>query len=95
MRAFFNIFVGVLVSAGLMMCAGEKKEEVKEKAIEGQIETGQMAVCPGCGMKMEKSKMVAYEANGETQYYCSRECKDYHLSQQKKTDNVPAPPKNN
>ena len=43
-----------------------------------------MAECAGgCGMTMEKEKMVAHEQDGETIYFCSEKCKENYMAKEK------------
>jgi len=44
-------------------------------------------MCPGCGMVMEKTQMISYKVDGETQYYCSEMCKENYLSKKTNKNN--------
>ena len=96
-RVLFLLLLFV-IGVTLIMCSGEKKEEAAQEAtgeatettIETAVSDTAMATCPGCGMTMEKSKMVAYEEDGETEYFCSEECKNNYLAE-KATEEEAAP----
>jgi YHS domain-containing protein len=96
-RVLFIIFIFVLGFA-LVMCTGEKKEEAEvEESAETQeavVADTAMAVCPGCGMEMQKSDMVAHETDGETEYFCSQECMENYLatSEAEEGEETPPPP---
>ena len=96
MKRVLFLLLLLIIGATLIMCSGEKKQEAVEEATEGAMETvvsdTAMATCPGCDMKMEKAKMVAYEKDGETQYFCSEECKTNYLAEQAKETETPPPP---
>jgi hypothetical protein len=68
------------------MCSGEQKQESKvEEATEETPSTAvsdtSMAVCAGgCGMEVEKAKMVSHEVDGEKHYFCSEMCKENYLA---------------
>jgi YHS domain-containing protein len=79
----------VLIGATLIMCSGEQKQESKvEEATEETpattVSDTSMAVCAGgCGMEVEKAKMVTHEVDGEKHYFCSEMCKENYLASKK------------
>ena len=83
-KLFISIIV-VLLALALVACGGEKKAETKTEA-ESEAQTAvvdssmTMATCPGCGMTMEKSKMIAHVADDDTLYFCSEGCRDNYLA---------------
>jgi YHS domain-containing protein len=89
MSRVFIVLLFVAISATLIMCSGEQKpeattDEATQEATETVVADTAMAMCAGgCSMEMDKSKMVAYEVDGETQYFCSEKCKENHLSKKK------------
>jgi len=89
MKKILIVLLFIATGALLIMCSGEQKSEattdemIQETTETVVIDTAK-AVCPGCGMVMEKSQMVSYEVDGEIFYYCSEMCKEIHLS--KKAD---------
>ena len=93
-RVLFVILI-FMVGAALIMCLGEKKEEAEVEVgtdtQESVVADTAMAVCPGCGMKMQKSEMVAYETDGETEYFCSQECLDNYLASSESEETEEAP----
>ena len=94
-RVLFVIFV-LILGIALIMCAGEKKEEAKVEVStdtkESVVSDTAMVVCPGCGMEMQKSKMVAHETEGETDYFCSQECMEHYLAQSESETAEETPP---
>ena len=43
-----------------------------------------MAECAGgCGMTMEKEKMIAHEHDGDTTYFCSEKCQEAFMAKEK------------
>ncbi len=85
-KIIFFIWV-IVLGVALVMCSAEKKEEVTQEATQEMQQTAVSdtgtAVCPGCGMEMAKAEMVAHEAEGETEYFCSEECKNHYLAEKK------------
>lgn len=94
MKRVFILLVLLILGIALVMCGGEKKDEFKEEAQQTVVADTGKAVCPGCAMEMEKSKMVAHETDGETEYFCSEECKDNYLASKEgeKSEEAPPPP---
>ena len=95
-KLFF--LMGMLILAGaLIMCSGEQKQEAAQET-QQDVETTAVsdttvAMCPGCGMEMARSEMVAYEEDGKTTYFCSEECKENYLASKETT--APSPPGEN
>ena len=89
MGRVFILLIFVAICATLIMCSGEQKQEATmdettQEATETVVTDTAVVMCAGgCSMEMEKSKMVAYEVDSETQYYCSEKCKENHLSKSK------------
>jgi YHS domain-containing protein len=80
-----SFFIWVIVlGAALVMCSGEKKEEATKEAVQEVQQTAVSdtgtAVCPGCGMEMKKTQMVAHEVEGKTAHFCSEECKTHYMA---------------
>jgi hypothetical protein len=77
MKKTFFLLLLIIIGATLIMCSGEQKQESKvEEATEETPSTAvsdtSMAVCAGgCGMEVEKAKMVSHEVDGEKHYFCS------------------------
>ena len=100
MKRVLFLLLLLIIGATLIMCSGEKKQEAAEEAteeatadtMETVVSDTAMAACPGCDMKMEKAKMVAHEKDGETQYFCSEECKTNYLAEKAKEAETPPPP---
>ncbi len=88
MKKVLFIILMIVLGAALVMCSGEKKEETTQKATQEMQQTAVSdtgtAVCPGCGMEMDKAEMIAYEVDGETEYFCSEECKTHYLDVKEK-----------
>ncbi len=85
MKNVLYFFFLLLIGATLIMCSGEQKSEVEEEATEEATSTvvddTTMAQCEGgCGMTVEKDKMIAHEIDGETHYFCSEMCKENYLA---------------
>ena len=84
-KLFYVLLSFVLVFA-FIACTGEKVEEKAETEAEAAVEKAMdenMAQCPGCEMAaMEKEKMVAYEHDGDTTYFCSEKCKEAYLAKE-------------
>jgi YHS domain-containing protein len=75
MRNLFIIFT-VLLSVGLIMGCGEKKEEA---ATEKPAEV-KMVKDVVCGMDVDPSKTtITAEYDGKTYYFCAEECKEKFL----------------
>ena len=100
MKHLLFLFGILLLSLALISCGGEKKAEEQTK----MDETATTAVsdtskveCPGCGMVMMQSEMIAHEINGETKHFCNEACRDNYLAKMKetKTDAPPPPPPSN
>ena len=94
-RVLFIIFIFVLGIA-LITCTGEKKEEaeveVSSDVQESAVTDTAMAVCPGCGMEMQKAEMVAHETDSGTEYFCSQECMEHYLATSETEEAMEAPP---
>ena len=89
MNKIFILLLFIAIGATLIMCSGEQKSEATtdeetQETTETVVTDTAKAICPGCGMVMEKSQMVSYKVDGVTQYYCSEMCKETHLD--KKAD---------
>ena len=89
MKKIFIVLLFVALGAIVIMCSGEQKseattDEMIQETNETVVPDTAKAICPGCGMVMEKSQMASYEVDGEIYYYCSEMCKEIHLS--KKAD---------
>jgi YHS domain-containing protein len=89
MKKLFFLMLLLILGATFIMCSGEQKseanveEETQEAASEVVADTS-MATCDGgCGMEVEKSKMIAYKMDGETLYFCSEMCKENYLASKK------------
>jgi hypothetical protein len=86
MKKTFFLLLLIIIGATLIMCSGEQKQESKvEEATEETPSTAvsdtSMAVCAGgCGMEVEKAKMVSHEVDGEKHYFCSEMCKENYLA---------------
>lgn len=85
--SFFLLLL--LIAATLIMCSSEQKQEAKvdeatEEATSTTVADTSMIVCAGgCGMEMEKAKMVSHEIDGEKHYFCSDMCKENYLASKK------------
>jgi len=79
----------LLLAATLIMCSSDQKQEATvdeatEEATSTAVVDTSMAVCAGgCGMEVEKAKMVSYEMDGEKHYFCSEMCKENYLASKK------------
>lgn len=105
MKRVSFLLVLLVLAAAFIMVACEKKqettgeatteetttEESAETTMESAVSDTGMATDPVCGMTMEKSKMVAYEEDGETIYFCSEECKDKYLAEKATEEEKEAP----
>lgn len=83
MFKLFISFVILLLALALIACGGEKKAETKmeaESQTEAVVADSTMATCPGCGMTMEKEKMISQVVEGDTMYFCSEGCRDNYLA---------------
>jgi YHS domain-containing protein len=89
MAKLFYILLSFVLVFAFIACTGEKTEEQAETETEAEATVEKaldenMAECAsGCGMTMEKEKMVAHEHDGETLYFCSDKCKDDYLAKEK------------
>ena len=85
-KALLTIFA-ILVAVLMIACSGEKKTEtemeMKPEAKTAVEDTSSMATCPACKMVKDKSDMTAYDADGDTLYFCSEGCQKHYLAQQK------------
>ena len=83
MFRLFISFVILLLALALIACGGEKKAETEMQA-EPEAQTAvvdsSMATCPGCGMTMEKGKMIAQVVDSDTLHFCSEGCRDNYLA---------------
>ena len=81
MNRIFILLLFFAISATLVMCSGEQKQEATTgEATETKVADEDKAMCAGgCGMEMDKAQMVSHEVDGETHYYCSEKCKEHHL----------------
>ena len=88
MNRIFILLLFLIIGTTLIMCSGEKKQEVAtEESTETVVTDTSKAMCSGaCSMEMDKAQMVAHEVDGEKHYYCSEMCKENHLT--KKKDDV-------
>ena len=65
----------IVIGATFIMCSGEQKSESKveeetQEATSEVVSDTLMAMCAGgCGMEVEKSKMISYEMDGKTLYF--------------------------
>jgi len=82
MKYLFVFLLALLVTVAMVSCSSEKQEEATAETQETMdtAAEAEMVQCTGCEMSMEKSKMVAYEMDGETKYFCSEECKANYLA---------------
>ena len=89
-RVLILLFI-FLVSATVIMCSGEQKqeatveeatvEEATEEATSTTVADTSMAMCEGgCAMEREKSKMISHEIDGEEHHFCSEKCKENYLA---------------
>ena len=97
MKKVLFLLLLFVIGVTLIMCSGEKKEkaaeemtgEATESTMESAVSDTAMATDPVCGMTMEKSKMIAYEDDGETVYFCSEECKDKYIAENAAEEEMP------
>ena len=79
--------VAIMVAVFMIACSGEKKAEtemeMKPETKTAVEDTSSMATCPACSMVKDKSEMTAYDADGDTLYFCSEGCQKHYLAQQK------------
>ena len=85
MKNLFYFILLLAIGATLIMCSAEQKSEVKEEATQEEattvVDDTLMAECAGgCGMTVEKAKMVTHEVDGKTHYFCSEMCKENYLA---------------
>jgi YHS domain-containing protein len=84
MKRVFILLLMVTLSAVLIMCSGEQKQEAQEEATEEATtvvaDTGK-AMCAACEMEMDKAQMVSHEIDGETHHFCNEDCKNHYLAQ--------------
>jgi YHS domain-containing protein len=89
MKRVFFLLVIFLIGATLIMCSSEQKQEATvdettEEATSTTVSDTSMALCAaGCGMEVEKAKMVSHEMDGEKHYFCSEMCKENYLASKK------------
>ena len=85
-KTILTIFA-ILVAVLMIACSGEKKAEtemeMKPEMKTTAVDTSSMATCPACKMVKDKSDMTAYDADGDTLYFCSEKCQKHYLAQQK------------
>jgi YHS domain-containing protein len=88
MQKVLFVLLMIVLGVALVMCSGEKKEETTQEATQEMQQTAVSdtgtATCPGCGMEMDKAQMVAHDVDGETEYFCSAECKTNYLAVKEK-----------
>ncbi len=84
MRNLIFIMALVFLTMTLIMCAGEQKQEAQPESKQTTVTKEELIDCPGCNMKMEKSKMIAHVADGDTLYFCAEGCKDHYLAKLEK-----------
>ena len=84
MKNLLSVIIVLSISMAFIMCAGEEKQEVAPEPKPEAAVKAELIDCPGCDMKMEKSKMVAHVADGDTTYFCGEGCKDHYLAKQEK-----------
>ena len=83
------LFLLLLLAVTLIMCSSEQKQEATvDKATEeatstAVVDTSMVACAGGCGMEVEKAKMVSHEMDGEKHYFCSEMCKENYLASKK------------
>ena len=86
MAKLLYLLLSVVLVFAFIACTGEKVEEQTETEAEATVEETldeNMAKCPGCDMDaMEKEKMVAYEYDGDTTYFCSEKCMEAYLEKE-------------
>jgi YHS domain-containing protein len=101
MKKLLFLLLFLALSATLIMCSSEQKQEAttgdateieatETEAAESESADADKVMCEGgCGMEMDKAQMVTHEMDGETHYYCSENCKENHLKkmeEEKKTE---------
>ncbi len=97
MKRIFFLLLFLAIGATLIMCTGEQKPEATtDEATQEATDTTETTetvvadtakfVCAGCGMEMEKAKMVSHEIEGEGHYFCSDKCKEQYLSKKEQED---------
>ena len=84
MKQFKGVAITVFLTLTLIMCAGEQKQEAKPESKQTTVIDDELVDCPGCSMKMQKSKMVAYEVDGDTLHFCAEGCRDHYLAKLEK-----------
>jgi YHS domain-containing protein len=84
MKNLISIILILILSLTIIMCSGEKNQEIKQKTDSESTVKSELVDCPGCNMKMEKSKMITHVTNGDTLYFCSEYCKENYLAKQEK-----------
>jgi YHS domain-containing protein len=83
------LLISVFCTLLFLNCSGEQQ---KEESSDVQVTTDQevmanMAECAGgCGMAMEKEKMIAVEEDGETKYFCSEKCQEKYMAKEAEED---------
>jgi YHS domain-containing protein len=67
-------------------CTGEKQEQATtddEVQVSSEQTVSANTECSGgCGMSMDKEKMIAYEHDGDTLYFCSEKCQEKYMAQE-------------
>jgi YHS domain-containing protein len=87
------VLLAILLPA-FLACTGDKKtgtETRESRSNQNVVADTTKAICPGCGMEMEKSEMLTYVAGGKTYYFCSEHCRQNFLASVDK-DSVASPP---
>ena len=86
MAKLFYFLLSLVLIFVFVACTGEKTEETVEMDAEATVEKvmdENMAECAGgCEMAMEKEKMIAYEVDGDTLYFCSEKCQEKYMAQE-------------
>ena len=90
MAKLLYLLLSVVLVFAFIACTGEKVEDKTETDAEAMVEKAldeNMAECAGgCDMTMEKEKMIAYEHDGDTLYFCSEKCQEKYLANEEAED---------
>ena len=83
--ALIIVFTFTLVACG----GGEQKVEVKQEMQQtASPDTTKLAegkaICPACGMEMNKTEMLKADIDGQEMYFCNDNCKNHYLTMKEK-----------